>query len=811
MRKKYLTIPFILIYFLSFSQTNFNLEKVYRDYFDLPRESMFIHTNKTTYLTGENIWFKVYVYDKLNKKPSIETKNIYVGIFDSKGNQVSKKLYLAKNGATDNSIKIDSSFSSGFYFLKANTKWMNNFREDDSFVQKIQILNPQKNSTQKAKISSKEFDIQFLPEGGHLVNNIKNTLGIKILDDKGAGTSASGAIYNSKGEQITNFKTNFLGIGKLSFTPFKKEIYTAKITLQNSKEITIPISDIKEKGINISVDNFRKDKTVISLRTNDITLKEINKKNYTLLIHQNGASSSIPISFDKKIQRISIPKEKLNNGVNIVTLFDGKTPILERMFFNLKETIASNFSINKIKKTQDSVFYNLNTNIKEDKLINISVSLLPKETKSYNPKHNILSSFLLKPYLKGEIENPQYYFNKPSDKKRAYHLDNLLITQGWSRYNWNTIFYNIPKIKFPFEKGIKITGKLNQKQKKIHSLMLFPSKLNNSKLLEVSKNDEFVINNFFPESNEILRFTSFKKSGKGQRPRMYVSIPNIIKKETIDIDYNEEYSSYYSNKNEVVPLNFVRDRVEQLDEIVLESRLDIVFKKRGAKFNGSIIKIDDNKAKTYNTIADILETEKFIVQRGTNGTSKCRRGDCSNEGEDPRPDLNIVSREKNSAGFPRPVFFYVEGAIVQNLNRFLMSGTLEYEDVYIDYSNNLVSSGRSFVREAIVVNLFLRRTAFKSADLNNHRHASVEVKHGFEPKKEFYAPGYISYRSKPFKNYGIVHWEPNVNLANNNEYNIKAVNTGLDEISFFIEGMSSTGKLFSQVIHLNKKIKKASN
>ena len=94
MRKKYLTIPFILIYFLSFSQTNFNLEKVYRDYFDLPRESMFIHTNKTTYLTGENIWFKVYVYDKLNKKPSIETKNIYVGIFDSKGNQVSKKLYL---------------------------------------------------------------------------------------------------------------------------------------------------------------------------------------------------------------------------------------------------------------------------------------------------------------------------------------------------------------------------------------------------------------------------------------------------------------------------------------------------------------------------------------------------------------------------------------------------------------------------------------------------------------------------------------------------------------------------------------------
>ena len=54
---------------------------------------------------------------------------------------------------------------------------------------------------------------------------------------------------------------------------------------------------------------------------------------------------------------------------------------------------------------------------------------------------NIEAAFLLTPYLKGYIEKPSYYFNN-TDRKKLIELDLLLLTQGWSKYDWNDIFYS---------------------------------------------------------------------------------------------------------------------------------------------------------------------------------------------------------------------------------------------------------------------------------------------------------------------------------------------------------------------------------
>jgi len=64
-----------------------------------------------------------------------------VGIYDSLGKQIDKKLYLGANGYTKGNILIDSTFTSGEYYIKASTNWMRNFKEQDAFVQKINIIN----------------------------------------------------------------------------------------------------------------------------------------------------------------------------------------------------------------------------------------------------------------------------------------------------------------------------------------------------------------------------------------------------------------------------------------------------------------------------------------------------------------------------------------------------------------------------------------------------------------------------------------------------------------------------------------------
>ena len=98
---------------------------------------------------------------------------------------------------------------------------MKNFKEDDSYVQKIKIITPKIRETQNKKISEKEYDFQFLPEGGHIVANTKNSIGIKAIDDKGKGSVSFGVILNSNKEQVARFESNFLGLGKFTFTPTK--------------------------------------------------------------------------------------------------------------------------------------------------------------------------------------------------------------------------------------------------------------------------------------------------------------------------------------------------------------------------------------------------------------------------------------------------------------------------------------------------------------------------------------------------------------------------------------------------------------
>ena len=108
--------------------------KAFKTYFELPRETTYLHSNKSAYVVGEEIWFKGYVYNRQKGKPFKETSNIYIGIYDSIGRPLSKKLFRSKEGFFNGSIKVDSTYSTGSYYLKVYKNWMKNFIEDDAYV-----------------------------------------------------------------------------------------------------------------------------------------------------------------------------------------------------------------------------------------------------------------------------------------------------------------------------------------------------------------------------------------------------------------------------------------------------------------------------------------------------------------------------------------------------------------------------------------------------------------------------------------------------------------------------------------------------
>ena len=510
------------------------------------------------------------------------------------------------------------------------------------------------------------------------------------------------------------------------------------------------------------------------------------------MIHQNGNTKSIPVTLNNSTERISIDKQLLFKGVNTVTLFDGRTPLLERMFFNEALIYRHQLSINSSVVKEDSIRYQLKSNLKDSNSLSASISVLPKETKSYNPRHSIVSAFYLKPHLKGFIENPRYYFEK-QDRKRQYALDLLLLTQGWSRYEWSDIFASPPQMNYDFENGIMISGGINTGLKEGMRLLLLPTQNNSSRFIDFDKNGRFRIPNLFPVKDEKLRFSLVTKKGRTQPPKLGLSSALRWETDRIDINPFQEFKSYYSDKN-IIPQNFL-NKNEVLDEIVLSSRLDPVFKKKGPKFSGSIIKITDSLVKQTRTISNILADEKFFIIYDDTGT------------------MSVIAKEKIAKGAPRPVVFYVDQAPVMNMHHFLTTSTATYEDVYIDYSHNrvnaLINGEYQLVSHAIIVNLFSRISLFKDQDLNRDVTSRYfTLQHGFEPKKEFYTPRYLNYDMEAFRDYGVIHWEPNLTLTKDEYSELTTINTELDQVNFYIEGIASDGSIFSQVIQWNKNSQK---
>ena len=173
---------------------------------------------------------------------------------------------------------------------------MKNFQEDDSYVQKIQIVNPKYRGNETKKTSTTEYDFQFLPEGGHILVGVKNNVGIKALDDQGKGIAASGRILNSNGEAVAGFKSNPLGIGKFSFTPIEGEKYTAEVSLSNGRDFEQEISSVKNIGIAITVDNLRKDQAFVTLSLNKSSFELFKNRTFKLLLHKDGKVKTITIS-----------------------------------------------------------------------------------------------------------------------------------------------------------------------------------------------------------------------------------------------------------------------------------------------------------------------------------------------------------------------------------------------------------------------------------------------------------------------------------------------------------------------------------
>ncbi|HZI54407.1 MAG TPA: hypothetical protein VFD56_11910, partial [Chitinophagaceae bacterium] len=108
-----------------------------------------------------------------------------------------------------------------------------------------------------------KIDLQFMPEGGTLVEGIATNIAFKALNEHGKAADIKGEVWDNKGNRITSFESFHFGMGKFLFTPGKGMAYKVKITspANISQQFELPVA--AESGV---VMNFSKGNNKVSIK-----------------------------------------------------------------------------------------------------------------------------------------------------------------------------------------------------------------------------------------------------------------------------------------------------------------------------------------------------------------------------------------------------------------------------------------------------------------------------------------------------------------------------------------------------------------
>ncbi|MCF8367761.1 MAG: hypothetical protein K9G76_01875 [Bacteroidales bacterium] len=108
-----------------------------------PLEIIDLETDRTLYLSGENIWFRIFCVSKNDpSKASSLSYAIYVELFDAQQKVVSKQKIKIIDGVASGKIIIPVEQPTGNYFLRAYTRYFRNYPPAFYPQVTMTILNP---------------------------------------------------------------------------------------------------------------------------------------------------------------------------------------------------------------------------------------------------------------------------------------------------------------------------------------------------------------------------------------------------------------------------------------------------------------------------------------------------------------------------------------------------------------------------------------------------------------------------------------------------------------------------------------------
>ncbi len=488
-----------------------------------PQERVYVHFDNTSYYKGENIWYKAYVVRDDNLHHTNLSRILYVELLNPIGYPVETQKLAIENGQAHGSFHLKDTLNAGFYEVRAYTQWMLNFTTGDPhgwrrmhskeakrqwgdrvlrymqgnagvfsrvfpiyekvdsgkyYIRRSPTL-PKATASLATPVKDK-LKISFYPEGGNLIRDVEGRIAFQARDGEGRTLNVAGALMR-KGDSIGYFKTDYAGRGLFSVTPdsLDSEEFTDNLKLKltyQGKDYQFSLPKPKKRGYALSVLSAGDQLRAIIARN-----KRTQGQQLGLSVTSRGRTYYYSeIDLQKNMKAVAmIDKKSLQTGVNIVTLFtqEGKVLAQRMVFVNNHDMEGYRLKLGgqrpELTGDEDSASLTPYQKITFDYQLvdkagqpvkavhDFSIAVTDRESREETYDDNtILSYLLLSSEVKGFIPHPQYFFEADDDEHRQA-LDQLLMVQGWTRYDYEQMMSDKPyEPMLAIERGLTFSGRI---------------------------------------------------------------------------------------------------------------------------------------------------------------------------------------------------------------------------------------------------------------------------------------------------------------------------------------------------------------
>ena len=444
----------------------------------VPQEKVYLHFDNTGYYMGEKIRFKAYVVRADDRTPTPLSRVLHVELLNPGGDIVQRrKLKVDGQGQAHGDFALDSIYATGFYEVRAFTRYMANWGTEACFSRVFPVFRKPRaegryvpeldersyrhrlpDTRQEDTLHTGGLHVAFYPEGGDLVEGLPARVAFLVSDGEGAHPAGKATVVDGTGRTVCEAVPDSMGRGLFSLPEARGEM-VLRLPGRRGRAREFPLPVPRKEGCALAAELEREDSLAFTLRA---TNAHRGRLLAYALMNYGRVCACDTFTIGERGMRKAFPRERLPKGVSQFTVFDPDGRILcERLFFIPPKPDPGEAIRIDPPETALTPCGKVRVGLRATPGARFSFAAMDRATLCHGKEGQVKTWMLLASEVRGYIHRPEYYF-EADDREHRRAADLLMMTQGWRRYDWRRISATDPEEGFtqPVEDTLYIFGKL---------------------------------------------------------------------------------------------------------------------------------------------------------------------------------------------------------------------------------------------------------------------------------------------------------------------------------------------------------------